>query len=487
MRKLLAPVISLALLLGVAAPATPAQPPSAEVRQASARIAGSILIGGRSYDYLQSLTDKFGGRLSGSNAYQRAAEWAAAEFRAMGVSDVRLEPFTLDATWARGSSRGRFVSPVERPLHVESLGWAPSTPAGGVRGEVVKVGDVSEKNLRAMKDRLKDRVVLLDTKSLFAEGIGAFVKLISAQQFFKDAGAAGVLFPDREANNAFNAFSLNWGAKISPLPIAGVGMEDADLLSRLLEKGAATVEFQLDNQTGGAAQTANVVAEIRGRELPDEWIIIGAHLDSWDFGTGAQDNGSGCAMVLEAARAIASLGRPPRRSVRFALWGGEEQGLIGSHAYVDAHEKELKNCVAVLNTDNGAGHPKGWKVEGREDLSKAMQPISRSLLEDLSGGGLSPEASFDTDHGFFMLKGVPSLDLWVEMEPYEKIHHKAGDTLDKLDRHSLAGGACIVAVTAYAIAERPERIAPHIERGAVGEILRKANVLEMIRAFGFWK
>ncbi|HEX8163521.1 MAG TPA: M20/M25/M40 family metallo-hydrolase [Pyrinomonadaceae bacterium] len=487
MRKLLSHVISLALLFGDAAQPTPAQQPAAEVQQA-ARIAGSILIGGRSYDYLQSLTDKFGGRLSGSASYQRAADWAASEFRAMGIRDVRLEPFTLDATWTRGASRGgRFVSPVERPLHVESLGWAPSTPAGGVRGEVVSVGDVSEKGLRAMKDRLKDRVVLLDTKSLFSEGIGAFVKLIGAQPLFKELGAAAVLIPDREANNAFNAFNLNWGAKLSPLPIAGVGKEDADLLSRLLEKGPVTVEFGYDNQTGGPAQTANVVAEIRGRERPDEWIIVGAHLDSWDFGTGAQDNGSGVAMVLEAARAVASLGQPPRRSVRFALWGGEEQGLLGSRAYVEAHERELKSCVAVLNTDNGAGHPKGWKVEGREDLSKAMQPISRALLEDLSGGGLSPEASFDTDHGFFMLKGVPSLDLWVDMEPYEKIHHKAGDTLDKLDRHNLADGAAIVAVTAYAIAERPEQIAPHIPRGAVGEILKKANIMEMISAFGFWK
>ncbi|MCA1629944.1 MAG: M20/M25/M40 family metallo-hydrolase, partial [Acidobacteria bacterium] len=308
------------------------------------------------------------------------------------------------------------------------------------------------------------------------------------QKLFQEAGAAAVLIPDRESNNAFNAFNLNWGARLSPLPFAHVGMEDAELIARLAEKGQPVeVEFEYQNRTGGAAQTANVVAEIRGRERPDEWIIVGAHLDSWDFGTGAQDNGSGCAMVLEAARAIMSLGQPPRRSIRFALWGGEEQGLIGSRAYVEAHERELKNCVAVLNTDNGAGHPKGWKVEGREDVSKAMQPISKSLLEDLSGGGLSPEASFDTDHGFFMLRGIPALDLWVDMEPYGKIHHKSSDTLDKLDRHSLAGGSAIVAVTAYALAERAERLAPQLERKAVGELLQKANMIEMLKAFGFWK
>lgn len=485
MRKLLTHLISLALLLSVVAPLR-AQQPSAEVQQASARIAGSILVGGRSYDYLQSLTDKFGGRLSGSTSYQRAADWAAAEFRAMGVRDVRLEPFTLESTWTRGAARGRILAPVERTLHVESLGWAPSTPAGGVRGEVVRVGDLTEKNIRAMKDKLKGRVALVDTKSL-PRGIEAFVQLIASQKLFREAGASAVLIPASESNNVFNAFNLNWGARLSPLPFAHVGLEDAELIARLAEKGSVEVEFEYQNQTGGAAQTANVVAEIRGRERPDEWIIVGAHLDSWDFGTGAQDNGSGCAMVLEAARAIMSLGQPPRRSIRFALWGGEEQGLLGSHAYVDAHERELKNCVAVLNTDNGAGHPKGWKVEGREDVSKALEPISRSLLEDLSGGGLSQEASFDTDHGFFMLKGVPALDLWVDMEPYEKIHHKSSDTLDKLDRHSLSDGSAIVAVTAYALAERPERIAPQLERKAIGELLQKANMIEMLKAFGFWK
>src|SRR5262249_15680328 len=166
-----------------------------------------------------------------------------------------------------------------------------------------------------------------------------------------------------------------------------------------------------ENQTSGPMQVNNVIAEIRGRERPDEWIIVGAHLDSWDYGTGAQDNGSGCAMVLEAARAIASLGAP-RRSIRFALWGGEEQGVLGSSAYVKSHQSEIEKCSAVLNTDNGAGHPKGWKVEGRPDLRDAMKSISE-LLAGLGANGLSEQTTFDTDHGHFMLEGVPALDLWV--------------------------------------------------------------------------
>src|SRR5262249_18666801 len=244
------------------------------------------------------------------------------------------------------------------------------------------------------------------------------------------------------------------------LPLAQVGGEDSKLIQRFMQNGPVRIEFEYQNTVTGPTQVNNVIAEIPGREKPSEWIVIGAHLDSWDYGTGAQDNGSGTAMVREAARAIAAMGQAPRRSIRFALWGGEEEGLLGSTAYVRAHKSELGNCVAVLNTDNGAGHPKGWKVEGRKDLADSMRELSTVLLSEL-GGGVSKEATFDTDHGPFLLEGIPALDLWVEMEGYGKIHHKASDTLDKVDEHSLAGGSAIVAVTAYAIAERESPIAPH--------------------------
>jgi Zn-dependent M28 family amino/carboxypeptidase len=230
-----------------------------------------------------------------------------------------------------------------------------------------------------------------------------------------------------------------------------------------------------------------VVAEIRGSENPDEWILIGAHLDSWDFGTGAQDNGTGTVSVLEVARALMTLGKAPRRSVRFALWGGEEQGLLGSYAYAQAHKSEMNNCVAVLNTDNGAGHPKGWKVEGRKDLKAAMQPWSEGLLKDLSGGDLSLEMTFDTDHGPFLLQGVPALDLWVDMSKYMEVHHKSSDTIDKVDMLDFKAGEAIVAVTAYAVAQSAKPIAPHIDHKAVGEILKDAKLDELLEHVGIWK
>ena len=466
------------------------QAPPAELRQAASQLAGSVLAGGRSMEYLRGLADGFGGRLSGSTAYDRSAEWAARQFRDAGVKDVRLEEWTLENSWQRGEARGRVVAPVERRLSVEPLGWSPSTPPGGVRGEFILVSDITPEGIRAQAARIKGRVVGLDVGRLFQQNVwNAYRLIIASQQLFKEAGAAAIIFPESVANNAHNALSLNWGATVAPLPEAEFGMEDGKLLSRLLEEQPSrpvVVEFSYENRTAARVRTHNVVAEIRGRERPDEWVIVGAHLDSWDFGTGAQDNGAGVAQVLEAARAIASMPQPPRRSIRFALWGGEEQGLLGSEAYVRAHASELKGCVAALNTDNGAGHPKGWKYEGREDVREALEPFA-GMLRGLGGEQFSPETTFDTDHGHFMLAGVPALDLLVDMTHYEEVHHKAGDTLDKVDEHDLAAGAAVVAVTAYAIAEQPGPFAPRLERNAVADILKKAGLDEFLTAVGVWK
>lgn len=468
-----------------------ARKPSEEVRRASAALAGSVLVGGRSWDYLKGLADGFGGRLSGSPAYERSAEWAAEQFRAAGLKDVRLEEWQMDSTWQRVTEgRGRIVAPIERRLNVESLGWSPSTPPGGVRGEVVIVGDITREAIRSQAAQIKGRVVMLDMGRIFAQGdYKAYNLIIKAQPLFKEAGALALAIPGRVPNNAHSATSLDWGSTLAPLPEAQVGMEDATLIRRLLEEQPSrpvTIEFSYENRTAARTTTHNVVAEIRGRERPDEWVILGAHLDSWDFGTGAQDNGSGVAQVLEAARAIASMPQPPRRSIRFALWGGEEQGLLGSEAYARAHAPEMKNCVAALNTDNGAGHPKGWKYEGRDDVRAALVPLGE-LLAGLGGEELSPETTFDTDHGHFMLAGVPALDMLVDMTHYEEVHHKAGDTLDKVDAHDLAAGAAVLAVTAYAIAEQPEPFAPRLEHKRVGEILKRAGIEEFLTSVGVWK
>jgi hypothetical protein len=457
--------------------------PADNLQQTTNQLAGSVLLG-PSVDTLRELTDGIGGRLTGSYSYQRAAEWAAAKFRNDGIQNVRLEPFTIPNGWQRGLARAEIVTPLRRPLHVESLGWSPST-AGVIKGDVTVVGDIAPEKIRAQAPRIKDQMVLLDTTKIFADGrLKAVPALFASYQHFKDAGALAVLYPDRELSNVINAHDVIWGAQTSPLPVAELGMEDSKLLTRLLEHGTVSIELHLANTTTGPQQVNNVIAEIRGSERSEEWILIGAHLDSWDLGTGAQDNGTGSASVLEVARAIAALGQPPRRSIRFALWGGEEQGILGSYAYTQAHAAELDKCIAVLNTDNGAGHPKGWKVEGRKDLEQAMAPLSSALLKGLSADGLSLEATYDTDHGPFLLHGIPALDLWVDMSHYMEIHHKSSDTFDKIDPLDFKAGAAVVAVTAWAIAAQKNPIAPHIDRAAVSEIIKKAGLEDLLKSIG---
>ena len=458
----------------------------ADLQEVTNRVAGSIYTG-PSMTTLRELTDDYGGRLTGSPAYQRATDWAVAKLRSYGLQNVRVEPFNMPNGWQRGWAHAEMVAPIQRRIAIESLGWSPSTPAGGVKGEILVVNDISAEKLKSRAGQIKGHIVMLNLEDIFADGVWrALPQLFAAPQLLKDEGALAVLMPDSDSNNVLNASSLDWGGHAGPLPEAQLGMEDTKLVRRLLEQGPVTLQFAFENKVSGPIQANNILAEIPGTERPDEWIRVGAHFDSWDYGTGAQDNGSGSAMVLEVARALAALGKAPRRTIRFALWGGEEEGLVGSTAYVQAHVSELDKCIAVLNTDNGAGHPKGWKVEGRKDLKEAMQPISDSLLKDLSGGELSLKTTYDTDHGPFMLHGIPALDLLVDMAHYGEIHHKSSDTYDKVDPLNFKGGAAIVAVTAYTIAQDSKPIAPHVDHAAVADILKKANLDDFLTKIGAW-
>jgi hypothetical protein len=452
-------------------------------------IAGRALIGGQTYHYLQQMTDRFGPRLTGTENYNQAVAWAAEQFRAMGIKDVRLEPFPLQNSWERGMSSGKILTPVQRPLHVEPLGWTPATPTGGIRGQVYLLRDITEQGIRAHATDIKGKVVLLDVNAVFGgpnqyKGWTAFENL---PELLKEAGALGVLMGFSRPEEVISTSAVNWVGRMEPLPFACIGLEDNALLMRVAEQGSTTVEYEYTVKSGGPTTANDVVAEIRGSEKPDEWIIIGAHLDSWDFATGTQDNGSGTVQVLETARILSSLGHPPRRSIRFALWGGEEEGLIGSRTYVHNHVNELDRCVAVLNTDNGAGHPLGWKVQGRDDVAQFLRPLSESLLAPLGGSDISKKITFDTDHGFFMLQGIPAFDMEVDMKNYDEIHHTIGDTLDKVDFHPLNDGTALLAVTAWAVAQSPQRVAPRLSHEQVQKLIAPEGLDEYMRHLGEWK
>ena len=461
----------------------------AQLQQEAKQVAAAVLAG-PSVEKLDELCDRFGARLTGTTAHEQAAEWAAAQFRSAGIQDVKFERITLPNGWQRGWAESYMYAPVQRKLHLETVSWTPSTPPGGVKGEVVVISDISEPALRAQASAIKDRIVLFDTDRVFADGFNqAYAKLIASYSIFKTLGAQALVLPDAVPNNVLGDWLDidNGTGEIQPLPIAELGMEDALLVRRLLLKGPVTIGFSYENRISGPVSSNSVIAEIRGREKPDEWIVVGGHLDSWDLATGAQDDGTGAIMVLEAARAIAALPHPPRRSIRFALWTGEEPGLLGSRAYVKAHATELDHCVAVVNTDNGAGRPRGWIVEGREDLKAALAELVPIYLKGYGADKVSLETTFDTDQGPFMLHGIPSFDLWVDDVPYNLVHHKSSDTVDKVDPAYFKTDGAIVAVLAYVIAQREQAIAPHLSHAAVSEILKKAELDGYLIAHGDWQ
>lgn len=444
---------------------------------------------GRAMVTLQTLADQHSPRLTGSPEYQAAAEWAAEQFRAMGIRNVRLEPFNVTNGWHRGSASGAITAPVTLPLHLESVGWSPPTPEEGISAEAIWVSDISTANIAALAPRIADHVVLLDLSKLFTGDIyAAILNLQTSYPHFKEAGALAILMPNSKPNNILGDWvDMLTGGKVLPLPIAEVGMEDAQLIQRLLERSAVKVRFQFSNHVDGPIHVPNVIAEIRGSEKPNEWILIGGHLDSWDYGTGAQDNGTGSVTVIEIARVFSALHKAPRRSIRFALWGGEEPGLLGSFGYARAHRTELPQCRAVLNTDTGAGRASGWRVDGREDVAKAFAPIRDLYLRDLGANDISLKTTCDTDHCAFMLEGVPVFDLAADLSAYEDIHHRSSDTFDKVDQINFKASIAVVAVTAYAIAQSSSPIGRQIAASEVASILNAAGLDTVLSRLGRWQ
>src|SRR3954452_3825307 len=427
---------------------------------APVELARASLAAGRSLEYAGELT-AHGPRVTGSASYQRAAEWAAERFRAIGLTGVALEPFTIERGWERVTARARIVAPSDRPLHVASLGWMPSTPEGGFDAEVVAL-DRFALDAVASRGPLQGRIVLLPDGDPPGNAAAAARTRNAVAVALRAAGVLAMLVADSDSGNQLSARGFGFTTAIGVLPAAQIGGEDAQLIRDLLARGPVRISLELINRITPAAGVAfNVVADLPARERSDELVIVGAHLDAWDFGPGAQDNGTGVAMVLEAARAIAALHAAPRRTIRFALWSGEEQGQVGSTAYVRAHGPLLDRVVANLNTDAGTGRVIGWTAPGRDEVIRAVRPLTEIALNGLRAATFddSLRYAFQSDGAPFILAGIPTLDLNADDTNYEEIHHKAADTMDRVDAHNLAIGAAVVAATAYAIADAPRPIA----------------------------
>jgi carboxypeptidase Q len=447
---------------------------SPETREAVRQLIGDSVLNGKAYEYDGYLADMIGPRLTGSANFMRAAQWAEQQFQALGLANVHTEEWTIPATWEpEGPAVGHIVSPVDHVLHVYPVGWSPSTPAGGVSGNVVYIQSLAPDALDAQKAQIAGAIALVDAasrgpKPTIQSILSGYDRLISL--------SPAAIVTSGIANGAESQGAMSFSGKITAVPVAQVGLEDSLLIKRLLAHAPVSMQFSFTNRLRTDQKIPNVVAEIPGSEFPDQVVLIGAHLDSWEPGTGAQDNGTGAASVLEAARAIKALNRPPRRTIRFVLFSGEEEGLLGSVAYVRQHTGDLAKIDAVLITDSGAEPAKGWSLEGREDEKSSLVAIG-PVLAGLGADGISSDTGdiFSTDHAGFDVSGVPSLVLWTGRDKYTTLHHKASDTFDSVVEKDLTQGATVVTVTAYAIADSREAFAAHASADQVKAMLEKSG------------
>jgi len=438
------------------------------------RIAGAAQTRGGAMAFLETLTDTVGGRVTGSPQNRAASELILAALKKAGYDNARFEEYPMESRWTRGSASGRITSPLEsvRPIVVGSYGWVPGT-AGEIEATLVDLGSPATSDA-PLPQGVKGAAVLVDPRKVGVDP--SFVMRAVLARRLAEAGAAALLIPSDKPHRMVytSAFGFYPGA---PLPVISVAKEDSLLRRRLLASRRGPVRLALDVRNAfdtSPYQERNVVADLPGT-TPDEVVLIGAHFDSWDPAQGANDDGSGVAAVLEAARILKSLGVRPKRTIRFAFFSGEEEACLGSRAYVKAHEKELDRLRAVLIMDEGAQAPRGVQVHGRSDLETPMKALL-SRLGSFGASAVSLEASFDQDHAPFLAVGVPAMTLWVDEGEYDVHHHAVTDTLDKIDPRWLAADTAVMASLAYLLADEPEPPGRRLSETEAGQLLEKTGV-----------
>ncbi|HEX6643356.1 MAG TPA: M20/M25/M40 family metallo-hydrolase [Gemmatimonadales bacterium] len=439
---------------------------------------------------LQYLSDAIGPRLSGSAAMRRANEWVAERFRAYGLT-ASLEAFPFGVTWERGPISAQLVSPFRRALLAYSWAWTEGTGGRALTGPVVRVSINSAEELEASRDRIRGAWVMLnepsfvwnpDGPAMTAADSAARRDAVQRRQEAMRAANADTSEAARERRQQFGIdrpfLMKKYGAlgtiadgskehtlvtmsgspnRVSPLPHIVVSHEDYLMLDRQLEANLAPrIEVSIENRIGRSpVEQWNTVGEIRGSEMPGQVVILGAHLDSWDHAQGVTDNGASSMAVVEAARIIAQSGLRPKRTIRFILFTGEEQGLLGSRAYAAAHAAEADSIQAVMVLDNGTGMILGQALQGRNELEQLWTDLLAPVAH-LGAGRVRQANKGGTDHLAFVPYGVPAFNYDQEPRGYNHTHHSQSDTFDKAVASDLKQASAVMAVTAFQLANLPE-------------------------------
>jgi Zn-dependent M28 family amino/carboxypeptidase len=428
-------------------------------RDVAERIANDAGRSDGAYVKVAALATEVGARLSGTPALERAIAWARDTLARDGHENVALEPVTVPH-WSRGAEAAEIVAPAPRKLAVLALGGSVGTPPEGVTAEVAVVSTFEE--LAALGAGARGKIVLFDHAMRAGEPPGASYG--HALPFRREGasraaklGAVAVLVRSLTARSlgAPHTGAMKYADDGSPrIPAAAISVEDAELLARLAHLGPVKVHLALGAETHPGAPSANVIAELRGRERPDEIVVISAHLDSWDVGQGAQDDGAGCAIVMESLATLRRLGLRPRRTIRVVLYTNEENGGAGANGYAAAHAAELPRHVAAFEVDSGAGAPRGFSTDGPQPWAGDAKRLA-NLLAPIRATAIIP--SFPGEDIMALKRaGVPLLGLSLDNEHYFDVHHSVADTLDKIDPANLRRDVAALATMAYVVADRAE-------------------------------
>jgi carboxypeptidase Q len=430
-------------------------------RTAANRLIDAAVNDSTGYHKLASLTDKFGHRLSGSQSLEHAIDWILDQMRAEGLENVRGEPVMVPH-WVRGQESATLVAPRPLALHMLGLGMSVGTPAAGITAPVLVVASFEELQRRAAE--AKGKIVLFDHP--FPTDVSPFNGYRDAVQYRGGApaaaarvGAVATLIRSIETFSIQSPHtgSTRYDSTTAPIPAAALSIEDAELLHRMQDRGdEIVVTLKMEAQVLPDASSRNVVAELRGSERPDEVVVLGGHIDSWDVGQGAMDDGGGSVAAWEAVRLMKQLGLRPKRTVRVVLWTNEENGGRGGRAYLDAHLAELDKHVAAMESDNGVFRPFGFRFQGT-DSGLAMAKQIGTLLERI-GASRVEMGDGEADVDPLIRRGVPGFGLDVDPTHYFWYHHSWADMMTMIDRTDFSRCVATMAVMAYALADLDQRL-----------------------------
>jgi carboxypeptidase Q len=448
---------------------------------------------------LRELADRIGGRPTGSPALAAAAEWATARFAAAGLENVHAESYTAPRLWLPRAESGEIVAPRDawqpaerRLLRVAAMPYSTSTAPGGLEAEVVDAEAGDEAAFAALGARARGRWVLVHTAAIktLDDLLGEYALTPGVTSRARGSGAAGLLWMSSHAGRLLYRHNLTFDSSLFPLPAAVVERDGALRIARLLQGGEVVrLRLVLLADVPERARAENVVAEVRGREKPAEVVLLGVHLDSWDLGRGAQDNGCNVALAIDVARQameLARAGARPRRTLRFVLYSGEENGFLGSFAEVRSHRGELDLVKAQVVIDIGSGHITGFSLGGRADLRERVD-AALAPAAYLGPFVQSTDAIFGTDNADYLLEGVPNLLANQDIGAYAADYHSESDTYDKVEGRELKINAAIVGALVWALADDERPGARRQSRAEVEAVVHATGVDQALKDAGFWE